>query len=297
MSKRSGPTPLPVVLHIHKTAGMALKSNFERNYKAGEFLPLYRHAIGLGRDWPRSQEDRDTLKGYIGQFPATRCIFGHLAYEGVHALFPGTEPRYITFLRHPVARIISTYSYFKYSEIDSPWRPELLANNWTMEEWYDKCDLILNENCHIRELLWGRFPEVMLEPHLTRDHLQEAKATLERCWFVGLTEHYEADFLFLSDKMGFNKFCLDPIVNASKQIETASDGLKAKMAARNELDLELYAHALGLHQEMASRPEYAAGVARARAKRQKDWALQKAGLLAAKKVRGLKRRLGLLPRQ
>lgn len=90
-------------LHMPKTAGTSLVHGLEKGLPEGSLLRLY------GRS-----KDRAEIRRYVqGLSPSEReklrVVAGHQVWYGIHRIFNDPEPRYITFLRTPVSRVVSNY--------------------------------------------------------------------------------------------------------------------------------------------------------------------------------------------
>ena len=288
----SGAAPLYVVLHLHKTAGTTLFNNFRRNFKPGEFRALYRHEFGFETDWV-GPEDVAQVDAAVRAAPDVRCLFGHLAYDGIEANLPGRAARSLVFLRDPVARVLSLYSYFKFSlPEDHVLRREITEGGWSLEEWLERTSYLGLDNGLVRGLLWARYPEVLTRRVLDAGHLEAARDCLRRQWFVGLTEHFEDDFLSLAGRLNFRSFDLEAVANPSKAAADPAPHVLQAIAARNTLDAQLYALGQELHARFAAQPEYARWRDLAHSRRQQDWGRQRAWIHYGRPLRGLTRRLG-----
>jgi hypothetical protein len=99
LNQSSGVTQ-PVMLvsvHIPKCAGTSFRTMLRASYRE-------RLWENYGRIFSREQ-------ARPGVVPAgTRCIHGHFLADAFDELFPGRE--LVTWLRHPVERVVSTYHHF-----------------------------------------------------------------------------------------------------------------------------------------------------------------------------------------
>lgn len=254
------PLPLYLFLHIHKTAGTTLKANFQLNFGSAEWLFINPRKL-YGKDdksvgslanpgWVRER-----VEEYVAQQGSvhTRCIFGHMVHYGLHHCFtPPREPRYITFLRHPVERAISQYFYLR-DHSANYWHDEIIAHNWTLAEWFDKTPALWVRNGTIRLLLLADYEEVSTERELTRVHLEAAKQRLDRFWFVGLTEQFELDADYLYGRLGFRRFSQNGRLMATAKKEPVPLTVREQIAAANELDMELYEYARQKRRQFLSR--------------------------------------------
>ena len=242
-----------IVFHIYKTAGQSLRSNFEKNFRDDEWLPMYAYPIGLDKAMSPANPgwDAERVYDYVAKRATsrTRCIFGHMAYFGVHNLVDSdVDPLYITFLRDPVERIISFYYHLR-NQSPNVWGGEIVERNWSIEEWLDKSRLLAKCNGQLRQLLLGTYDEVLTERELTREHLEEGKRRLREFWYVGLTETFREDSHYLYGKLGFSRFHPQAVVNPTPDKKEVSPKTREYIAERNALDIELYQFAKKLRAE------------------------------------------------
>jgi hypothetical protein len=166
-----------------------------------------------------------------------------MAYVGVHELINiDATPRYFTFLREPVDRCISLYYYLR-NDSDNVWHNEIVEGNWSIEEWFEKTKALWRCNGQLRQILVGSCEEVLTEPELTREHLEEGKRRLRQFWHVGLTEHFNEDSHYIYGKLGFRRYCPRSVVNPTSNKSEVAPATRQLIAERNELDIELYSYA------------------------------------------------------
>lgn len=235
---------LYLVLHIPKTAGTTLAANFQRNFKKEEWLPIFPTAGNGKTDLGRAVE----IEIQQHKTPYTRCVWGHWVYPGIHQrIRPESRPRYITFLREPVARCISAYGYIKTQPTNRNYRV-ITDNNWSLGQWLEHGDEPELSNGQIRHLLFDGSDDILSE-HLTRDHLEVARQKLSEFWFVGLTETFDFDASYLYGQLNFWRFNIARVVNATPQKTVATPEEKRALTLANELDCELFAFARQLRGE------------------------------------------------
>lgn len=244
--------PLTIVLHIPKTAGTSLREEFRTNLKPEEWAFLnvpFEVETDLGH-----QDTTEAQKKWVAQTLAQRrgdplhYLFGHWAYFGVDELLPDAgEPRYITFLREPVERVISMY-FFSRREPNSLSHREIHDNNWSLEDWFQNSQNVRRFNGQLRHLLLGSDATLMARRDLERADLEEGLRRLQAMWFVGLTEKFNDDALFLRSYLGFRPRPQADAANRGTNKKPVDGRVKAQIAAANRFDLELYAAAQRLHQ-------------------------------------------------
>jgi hypothetical protein len=267
--------PLYIVSHIPKTAGSTLRCNFELNFSGAAWLPADVPGT-LEWDEVTGNKSPSELKAYIDgrvreEFDEhSACIFGHWAYYGIHEAIPvpwrdEVTPRYLTFLREPVARVVSMYRYNARTGRSSS-HQEIKENDWSLEEWFERSGNPRRRNGQVRHLLLGSHPDIMTRAELNRRHLDEAKARLREFWFVGLTETFTEDSAYLYGRLNFRKFMPAASVNVSEGKFEAEPRAQEAITRGNELDHELYVYARELREKgVLHAPDF--GLATSRYKR------------------------------
>lgn len=252
--------PLYVVLHLYKTAGKTLLRHFQNNMRGRGFVRMYTSRMGLDKADAGANPgwDEGRVLEYLGAKlgPDTRCLFGHMAFYGIHELpqAAGRDVRYIVFLREPAARIVSLYNYLR-SHSTNVWHQEVVEHNWSMEEWFRQSRGLWLRNGQLRQLLLWSHKEVLHERQLSREHLEAGKKVLEAMWFIGTTETFAADLSYLTTAMAFRDVAFDAVANASSGEKQIDPQLLMRIREENALDSELYDYACALRrQQMEKRP-------------------------------------------
>jgi uncharacterized Fe-S cluster-containing radical SAM superfamily protein len=200
-------------LHIQKTGGTTFVSILDRNFGCSNC-----HAYQTRREIfsPADFEFVKTL------FPRLRSIVGHNLVDPLR--FRVADPFYVTFLREPVARVISHYQFSVAKG----------KNRLTFEESLQKHDHL--NNWQVRLMAGG-------------ENLDKAKRFLERCGFIGLTEKFDLS-LHLLERLTpcqldlhykRRKVAKDNVIKES----LLSDNRMMELARKhNALDMELHQFAV-----------------------------------------------------
>lgn len=252
--------PVYIFMHMYKTAGQTMLANLQLNVPQTERLDLSVGPLGLDLSkrcgslanpgWVRERVDE-----YVREkaHPHTRLLNGHMAYFGIHELLPPERPAlYFAFLRHPVERVNSLYNYLKYNS-QNHWHHELVNAGWSLPEWLEHSPALWAHNGLVRQLLLGTFDQVSVQRELDPGLVQEAKRRLAQFWFVGLTETFSRDSLYLYGKLRFYRFAEEQVLNASLKKEQVTPEIYEQIAACNTLDLELYEYTRQLRRQMRGR--------------------------------------------
>lgn len=232
----SGMHDVFIFLHIGDSGGTAIARAIWASAPPEEILNCYksnttdRVADHLDR-LPRAKLDR------------TRYVIGHMAWYGIHEHFPGT-PRYFTFLRNPVSRIIA--SYFRIRRRPSnPLHARVSAMSF--REFVERIPLATNMVTSILARTDGNrgFVNRLYDERL----LATAERNLDRFWFVGIYESYRADAEHLCAALDIDPASMQPThVRPTDQDETRealSDcAILHAVGARNLMDQALYSKEL-----------------------------------------------------
>lgn len=220
--RRRVPRGKAIFLHIPRTAGSSL----------GEIL---RQIYPRERRVRISPHDLDHLEARRADLVRADAICGHVSF-GFHEL-DGIDARYVTFLRHPVDRVVSLYEHQARSPDSENHR--LIADGMTLK------DLLRSEqspqfNNHMVRLIAG-LPDS--EPAYDRHLLERAQGNLDAYFdFVGLTERFEESVALLSKTLGWTSSPSAPplSVRSARRSATVDDETRAEILRCNALDLDLY---------------------------------------------------------
>jgi hypothetical protein len=235
-----------IFLHIPKSAGTTFRHHIENNFPADEILGLYKsEASKMSRDEVFAQVSGLTPE----QRRKLRVIYGHEVHYGIHELLD-RPCRYVTFLRDPIDKTISFYNYrmqqgIRKQQNDASKLP-------SFEEW-----LRSSPGMHdgmLGDLVKYGFADAhdVSEPALC--------AIMEKFFFIGTTENFDEDAMFLYHEMGVRRFFRDQ--NKSERFLSPAEVEKVKplIAAKTPLDRQLYDHALAWNRDFKSRHQGFAGV-------------------------------------
>ena len=206
-----------VFLHIPKTAGTSFQFILNNN-------------LGISHC-----HTNHTKKKFFTQadfkfarkvFPRLRGIAGHNLVDPLALSVP--DPFYITFLREPVARVLSSYQERFIVNRRHGWPACDFAEALRTDEGL--------ENLHVKLMAGER-------------NLDKAKRFLERCDFVGLTEKFDLSLhLFgrlypkkLDLRYPMRRVAKDNTIKKSIEKDSA---LMEKAREYNRLDIELYSFAI-----------------------------------------------------
>jgi hypothetical protein len=213
--------PLLVFVHINKTAGTTLRFILRSSYGARHCDVEPWH--GAWTDPPFSTAD---LKRVRKLYPRLASIAGHRVSGYVDLEEPGTDFRYLTFLREPVALCASRFQY----QLDYRKKQNLEFEAWIQKDWV--------RNAQTQRIGGTTDP-------------RDAIAVIHRKeMFVGLTERFDESVVLLQAlrapdlDIGYAPENVAKRSDVAKRL-LADPGTRRMIVDANEADLELYEHVVG----------------------------------------------------
>jgi Galactose-3-O-sulfotransferase len=226
-----------IFLHIHKTAGTTLNRILDWQYNPFSIFTIDPYNIRATADRFKSLPEQRRRR--------LEVVRGHLFY-GIHKYLP-QGGNYITMLREPVARLLSTYYFIL--------RRPLHPLHWKFK----------NERLGVRDLIRltpnrqnlqckfiagvGRIQDVEVQaqpgqanPENVSDErlLEIAKQNLSRSFrVVGLTERFQESLLLMATQFHW-RIPFYEKRKVSKTRKTIEPGLVDFIREQNRLDVELY---------------------------------------------------------
>ncbi len=226
-----------VSVHMPKTAGTSFRGALEEH-----FGDRFRHDY---QDYPlahspptRRQQARDWCEAArADDFAGVSCVHGHFLAIKYLQLAERLPCTFVTWLREPVARLVSHYHYWLRaydgdSPLVSPLHRRVVEEGWTLQQFCLAPEL----RDVYSEFLWG-FP-------------------LDRLDFVGITEFFPEDLRYFSQEIMGNIVRSQTLNrrprDTERALEAEADGLdRPGIEAFHARDVALYRWAL---QRRAARP-------------------------------------------
>ncbi len=206
-----------ISIHIPKTGGTSFYRALQEAYGPGSVSISYRR-----RDY-QSAIKQGGLPAVLA--PELKVLHGHLHYSEVRELHQQTQAKVITWLRDPVDRVCSNFSFFKHRLLHPAHNPEVAAANAhrkseTLLEYAQREE---NRN-RIAKFMRGLPPEDF--------------------FFIGLLEHFAADFEELGRRLHWPEVPKLPRLNDNRSFrrglpELAESGHRA-LQALNAEDMAIY---------------------------------------------------------
>jgi Galactose-3-O-sulfotransferase len=249
-------------LHIHKTAGTTLNRIIEQEYNPFFIYTIEGRRIEWSIDHFKSLPERRRA--------AMKVVKGHMSF-GLHELLPQPST-YITFLRDPIERCISSYAYSKGNRLNPlHWRINRenldLAQFLSIAPWNNnlQCKAIAGIDRRdyrpvalFREMLrpGAIGPDPASDRWNSSETLVRAKENLQRYFsFVGLTERFTESLVLLKYLFGWK---LSSYASYRKsrnrpKRETFAPQLLAQVEQWNQLDRELYEFGKKMFDDLVAR--------------------------------------------
>ncbi|MDQ6767744.1 MAG: sulfotransferase family 2 domain-containing protein [Candidatus Eremiobacteraeota bacterium] len=234
--------------HIPKTAG-------------GSYIALLTTVLGPEQisphvDLNQAGEDYSSLSA--APFDAYAVLVGHFGVRWHDRI--GPNRRWLTALRAPVDRVLSTY-YFWRNDVRSS--PDLayveLAQTLSLEGFVRCGDPFVVQTISNAQT-WQLASDFRIDERKLGDNdaLTQAKRNLDRFAFVGMFEEFHQSATMLCELLGFAVPGTLPKVHVSSDRLPLPDvpaATRALIEEHNQLDLELYAYARGRSTNIASPKE------------------------------------------
>jgi len=210
---------LIISVHLRKCAGTTFRKQL---YGAFQNRVLFDYGDEIGSSWPSSFLKRavsekkafNSAKYLESNFDIIHGHFYKSKYDAIKV-----DKKYITFLRHPVQRVLSNYFYLK-RNISRTNPDSLIVNKlgFSLEEYIRDPD-----SCNLQA------------QYLESTNLNEFD-------FVGIVERYDESISKLSFNLGVSFEVATPAnVNPKKQEDYKTDNHFEKLILKyNDIDYELY---------------------------------------------------------
>lgn len=233
-----------IFLHIPKTGGTTLHHILERCYRRDQICTFkYPGFLSQIENFKRLPPEKREVY---------RLIEGHLSF-GFHRYVPG-HSSYITLLREPIARILSSYYYARS-------HPEHYLYSALTDDQVGLKSLLKQHTAHTHEFF--NLQTSMIagdewdDPERPADRaaLERAKQNLgSRFQVVGLTEEFDATLRLLSHTFGWKVgfYRKRNVTRRKPRVELVDPEISELMREANALDIELYQFARELFQKQRS---------------------------------------------
>ncbi len=212
-----------VFVHIPKTAGSTFKRIIMNQYSEGEYIPIYNRA--------------DIEQNFTNHFHTdkVKAIFGHFFFpDFIQGEIDIEQHKLMTFLRNPVARVISNFHHSLQS--DKPKTIEYMKDLQTLEKfaaWKGQLNIQTQFISGLNIADFNKDPEKGYE--IAEKNLRKYFS------LIGITERFDESMTVIYDRLPWQKkpYISYNVRNSlSKQsVDTETKKLIEKL---NYLDLKLY---------------------------------------------------------
>lgn len=190
--------PLYLFFHLAKTGGTTFVGHLYNHLKVDEELfDLGPH----GEDYRKLNNRPPLEERTLEERQHMKIVAGHLVYWHTQDLFPDREIRNILFLREPIKRVISHYTY------DSTQEPESFSH------WYSRW--IPNQMT------------VYLKEHLEESDIDGVLEKLKVFWHIGLQEELDKSLTQLYSELGVPTEYVNRRVSGEKYENNTESGYDA----------------------------------------------------------------------
>jgi hypothetical protein len=214
-----------ISVHLPKTAGVSFSNALEDIF--GQALLKDYEDYPINTD--PYQRKLAALKASIEygeiDFAHVPCVHGHFLPLKYLLLAERRKLTFVTWMRHPVQRLLSHYFYWRRSY--SPDTAKVLHRRVVEEDWSLEKFCLSPELANLySQFLWG-FP-------------------LEMFSFIGITEHYKEDLKFFSNRYLDNDlgYYEENVGDKQREGYLINDDLCEKIELHHKLDMDLYRRAL-----------------------------------------------------
>lgn len=167
-----------ISVHLPKTAGISFSRSLQAHF-GDAVLKDYGDLPMNTAAWKRKARAAwNCLNSFVGRIPDVRCIHGHFMPVKYLGLARRTRVKFITWMRHPVERLVSTYHFAQRWYANSSPR-EIMIRRIVEEEWsLEKFLFHPYYRNFYSKFLWG--------------------FSMSRFEFIGIVEHFDEDMAYFS---------------------------------------------------------------------------------------------------
>ena len=227
--KESYKDQLVIFVHIPKTAGTSLRVIIERNFDKRGIFTID------GRNPQKS------IELFNGLDPEEKTSFslvqGHLKFGALKTI-PHKHIKYITFVRDPVERVLSYYSYILSDAFRRPQAEK--AEGMSFKDYLLSRDDWQINNHQTRMIAGNVGPEYGA---CNEEVLERAKNNIiNHFHFVGIADRFDQSILSMSKSLGWKMPFYKSLNRTKKRItqDTIDEEVINLIMNENKFDLELY---------------------------------------------------------
>jgi SAM-dependent methyltransferase len=211
-------------LHIPKTAGGTLKQALQIAVSQAGKTIQFANGVKAARQIELTKPD---------------FIFGHLGY-GIHEIL-GIDANYITFLRHPVNRVIS--HYYQLFNVDKSIIGDMIRNSADINSFFREQKHWEFDNllCRVCSGKMNKVDDVDKAYHLALDNVRKDFI------FIGFQEHFDLSLACLSRTLGFRILPNKEVNVGQYQLAGITDETIDRIVESNQHDIAFYKELIATH--------------------------------------------------
>ncbi len=216
-----------ISVHLPKTAGVSFRATLEKKFGAQLRLDYGDRPLHKGNFERNFSSIEAATKSHMMNFDEVACIHGHFLPIKYLLLRDQAATPFVTWMRHPVDRIVSHYEFWKRDYNGSTAGP--LHKRVVMEGWSLKQFCLSEETRNLYDKLLWAFP-------------------IEYFDFIGIVEHYEEDHTyFVKNYLHVNTVTVRLNTAPSRDHLVELDrGFRQEVEAFHRADMRLYSTALAM---------------------------------------------------
>ena len=197
-----------IFLHIPRTGGTTFRDILERYYHSRNVIEI-KNFINTEKSIESMTKERRS---------SIHLIKGHLNF-GIHKWIDGPY-KYITFLRHPIKRTLSTFKYIKNNIIHEDYN---FIQTRSLYEYLESGNNLMLDNGMTRLLAGGEYTFNVPFGSVNEKHYEMAINNLDNHFAVtGITERFNESILVLANELNW-KSPYYSIANKSNRIDLSID--------------------------------------------------------------------------
>ena len=216
-----------IFLHIPKTAGLSMTEVIANEYKRKNMF--YINLLNTQEFIELSLQEKEKI----------HMVLGHQIF-GMHEYF-SNDAKYITLLRNPINRVISTYYYIK-RRPQNKFYDKIHSENISLKDFVKNDDYFKQVFNGQTKLIAG-LDKGIAKKHVSENTYNKAIENLDKHFVVvGLTERFDEYMLMLKNELNWS-YPFYVRQNVAKKIEKpaeVSTEIKKIIAEKNEYDIKLY---------------------------------------------------------
>jgi len=257
---KSKKDPIYIFLHIQKSAGTTFGFHVRHNLRKEEYIPGYGNRFFYNIKTKKRDfcDGKNKFLNYINslnqeQKDKIKIVFGHQVFFGIHKLF-NRPAIYFTFLRDPTKRMVSMYNFRRgkllklsgrslYKTRLDKFRLERLKNtflaNNKMPSLYEWCNHVFRTDNSGLTPGMSEFLKMrgFVDGEISKNSLRKA---LDKFDYVGITENFDEDSLYIYHELGINKFFPNQLASKKYYALRNYKKTKEKLSTLLKKDLFLY---------------------------------------------------------